>query len=397
MPLTVSRRAFLACAAGTALPQDGAGAEGRQYLVYFGTYTTPDPRYGGKGESEGIYVARFDSGTGKLSPPQLATRTSDPSYLLIHQNRRHLYAVNEEVDQTGKAPGAVSAFSIDQSNGRLTLLNRVASKGGMPCHISTDKTGTVVAVANWSTGSAATFPLLRNGHLGEAVGFQQHAGERSGPQPGGGTVQPHCHSVNVTPDNRFLVATDTGLNKVFIYRLDVRNASITPHEPAFLGLKHPANPRQLVFHPNGRFAYVANENGPGCTMLRFNKEAGRFEEGSVTRTVPEAYTERVAPAEIAIHPAGHLLFVSNRGPDSIATLKIDPVDGSTTFVGAFQPGGSGPRSFSLDPTGQFLIALMQRSNAVIPLRVDQTTGKLSHAGDKLDLPAPVCAKFLEVS
>ena len=210
-------------------------------------------------------------------------------------------------------------------------------------------------------------------------------------------MQPHCHSVNVTPDNRFLIVTDTGLNKVFVYRLDVRNASITPHKPAFLGLKHPANPRQLVFHPNGRFAYVANEGGPGCTMLRFDKDHGTFEEGRVTRTVPEAYTERVSPAEIAIHPAGRMLFVSNRGHDSIATLKIDPVDGSTTFVDAFQPGGSGPRSFALDPTGQFLIALMQRSNAVIPLRVDQSTGKLSHAGDKLDLPAPVCAKFLEIS
>ena len=184
MPLNVSRRALLACATGIALPQEHTGSPGKQYLVYFGTYTTPDPRYGGKGESEGIYVAKFDSGTGKLSSPQVATRTSDPSYLVIHLNRRHLYAVNEEVDQTGKAPGAVSAFSIDRSTGRLTSLNRVPSKGGMPCHISTDKTGTVVAVANWSTGSAATFPVLRDGRLGEAVGFQQHAGERSGPQPG---------------------------------------------------------------------------------------------------------------------------------------------------------------------------------------------------------------------
>ena len=397
MPLNVTRRTFLASAAGTALPQKDARAAGKQYLLFFGTYTTPDPRYGGKGESEGIYVARFDSQTGKLSPPELAGRTSNPSYLVIHPNRRHLFAVNEAIDHTGKAPGEVSAFSIDRNTGRLTSLNRVASRGGMPCHISTDKTGTIVAVANWSTGSTATFRVLRDGRLEEAAGFQQHAGERSGAQSGAGPVQPHCHSVNVTPDNRFLVATDTGLNKVFVYRLDLRNASITPHEPAFLGLKHPANPRQLVFPPTGRFAYVANEGGPGCTMLRFNNDHGTFVEGPVTRTVPEAYTGRVSPAEIAIHPGGRMLFVSNRGHDSIATLKIDPADGSTTFVDAFQPGGNGPRSFGLDPAGQFLIALMQRSNGVIPLRVDQSTGKLSPAGDKIVLPAPVCAKFLDIS
>ena len=180
MPLTVTRRVLLACATGIALPQQNAGSAGKQYLVYFGTYTTPDPRYGGKGESEGIYVARFDSQTGKLSPPQLATRTSDPSYLVIHRNRRHLYAVNEEVDQTGKAPGAVSAFSIDRSTGRLTLLNRVASKGGMPCHISTDKTGTVVAVANWSTGSAATFPILPRWAFGRGRRFSATRGRAVG-------------------------------------------------------------------------------------------------------------------------------------------------------------------------------------------------------------------------
>jgi 6-phosphogluconolactonase len=152
----------------------------------------------------------------------------------------------------------------------------------------------------------------------------------------------------------------------------------------------------LAWHPNGRFAYIVSEAGPGATMLHYDRAQGVFKEGSVTRTVPDDYTQRVSPAEIAIHPKGRLLFVSNRGHDSIATLKIDPATGSHTRVDVFQPGGSGPRSFGLDPTGAYLIALMQRSNSIIPLRVDQQTGKLSPAGEKLELPAPVCARFLEV-
>jgi len=62
--------------------------------------------------------------------------------------------------------------------------------------------------------------VRKNGTLGEAATFYQHSGERSGVPPGGRPVEVHCHSVNFTPNNRFLIATDTGLNKVFIHRVD---------------------------------------------------------------------------------------------------------------------------------------------------------------------------------
>jgi 6-phosphogluconolactonase len=393
--LGMSRRTLLRHAAGCGvlLAQRAVLAAGKQYVVYLGTYTAPDPRYGGSAESKGIYFSRFDSGTGVFSKPELAVEAKDPSYLVFHPSRRYLYAVNEEVDQK---MGHVSAFSIDRASGRLTLLNQVSSKGGMPCHINTDKKGSVVAVANWSTGSTVTFPVRRDGSLGEAATFYQHSGERSGVPPGGAPVQVHCHSVNVSADNRFLIATDTGLNKVFVHRLDVAKATFTPHDPPYLGLKHQANPRQLAFHPNGKWAYIANESGPGCTMLRYDPRRGVFEEGPTARTVPESHTGRVTPAEIAMHPTGRFVYVSNRGHDSIAVMKIDSSNGSLALVEAFQPGGNGPRSFNIDPTGGFLLALMQRSSFMVPLKIDVETGRLTPAGDKLTVPVPVCAKFLEV-
>jgi 6-phosphogluconolactonase len=104
----------------------------------------------------------------------------------------------------------------------------------------------------------------------------------------------------------------------------------------------------------------------------------------------------VSPAEIGMHPGGRFVFVSNRGHNSIAVMKIDPATGTLTLFETVLPGGNGPRSFGVDPTGSFLIALMQRSNLVVPLRIDPENGKLTPGGDKLDLPAPVCARFLEV-
>jgi 6-phosphogluconolactonase len=380
MVRTLSRRDLLTRAAATPL-----FAADNELLVYWGTYTAGGPRYG-TGESKGIYVSRLNAATGRLTPPELAVETANPSYLAIHPSRKFLYSVNEHIEMTGKTMGEMSAFAIDTVTGKLRELNRVPSRGGMPCHVAVDKTGRVLAAANWATGSVATFVIRTDGSLSEAVGFNQHVGEPA--------VQVHCHAVVFSRDNRFLIETDTGLNSIFVHRLDTKTANITPHQPASLRLQNRANPRHLVFHPNGKWAYVANESGPGCTMLRYDAKKGEFEEVGVTRTVPANYEGRATPAEAVMHPSGKYVLISNRGHESIAVLRINPADGSLMLVEAFQPGGTGARSFNVDPTGQWLFALMQRSNNIFPLRFDLQTGKLSRQSDPIPLPAPVCAKFV---
>lgn len=384
MPFSLSRRDLLRTAvfAASAGPVAAAGGE---VLVYWGTYTAGGPRYG-TGESKGIYVSRLNAASGAVTAPELAAETANPSYLAVHPGGRFLYAVNEHIEMAGKILGEVSAFAIDRGSGKLRELNRVSSRGGMPCHIAVDRSGQVLAVANWATGSVASFRIARDGRISEASGFYQHSGEPA--------VQVHCHAVVFSPDNRYLIETDTGLNTVFVHRLDAGKAAIARHQPPSLRLENRVNPRHLVFHPNGKWAYVANEAGPGCTMLRYDAAKGTFEEVGVTRTVPEAYTGRATPAEAVMHPSGRYVLISNRGHESIAVLRIDPSDGSLTLVEAFQPGGTGARSFNVDPSGRWLFALMQRSNEIHPLRFDVDSGKLQRAGDAIPLPAPVCAKFV---
>jgi len=389
------RRDILRMAASSALSAGRAlRAEAKSYLVYWGTYTEGGGQFG-NGESQGIYVSRMDAATGRITQPELAAKTPNPSWLAIHPNHRYLYAVNERLEAGGKVPpGEVSAFSIDRKTGKLTAINRVASRGGQPCHIATDKTGRMAMVANWSTGSTAAFPIGRRGELGESSAFSQHEGPRSG-APAPGQPQIHCHSVVVTPDNRFLLSTDTGLNKVFVYRLDPSKAAFTPHDPPFLGLEKPTNPRHLALHPNAKWAYVSNEINPGgCTMLRLDATRGVLEEGPVAASVPADYRGRTSPAECAVHPSGKFVYESNRGHNSIAAFRVNPDDGTLTLIECFVPGGETPRSFAIDPSGAFLIAMMQRSGTIVPLRIDRQTGKLSPAGDPLKLPLPVCAEFL---
>jgi 6-phosphogluconolactonase len=389
----INRRHLLRMAASSALSLS-LRARDKGFLVYWGTYTEGGGQFG-NGDSKGIYVSRMDAVTGKLTEPELAAESPNPSWLTIHPGHRYLYAVNERMDAADEpGPGEVSAFSIDHGTGKLTLLNRVGSRGGQPCHISTDKTGKMAMVANWYTGSTAGFPIGRHGELGESTAFSQHEAPRSGP-PTPGQPQIHCHSVVVTPDNRFLLSTDTGLNKVYVYRLDPSKATFTPHDPPFLGLEKPTNPRHLALHLNVKWAYVSNEIAPGgCTMLRFDAARGVLEEGPVAASVPPDYKGRGSQAECVVHPSGKFVYVSNRGHNSIAIFHVAQSDGTLTLVDAFLPRGETPRSFAIDPTGKFLIAMMQRSGLIIPLRIDQQIGTLTANGDPLKLAAPVCAAFL---
>jgi 6-phosphogluconolactonase len=370
-----------------------AVAARRLLRIYWGTYTEGGGQYG-NGASKGIYVSRMDPETGRLTEPELAAESPNPSWLTIHPTGRYLYAVNERIAAGGKVlPGEVSAFSIHSRTGKLIEINRVSSRGGQPCHVCVDKTGRMLVVANWSTGSAASFPIHPNGALGESARFSQQEGPRSGTPVPGPQVS-HCHSVVVTPGDRFLLSTNTGLNKIFVYRLDPEKATFVPHDPPFLGLQKPTNPRHLALHPNGRWAYVANEINPGgCTLLRYNAHSGILEEGPAAASIPQNYTGRVSTAECVVHPSGKFVYVSNRGHNSITAFRIDPHSGTLTLVQIFLPGGETPRSFTIDPTGRFLIAMMQRSNSIVPLQIDPRSGQLSPNGANLSLPSPVCAIF----
>ena len=125
--------------------------------MYVGTYT--------RAPSKGIYAyrSRVPGTTTPMGTAGLAAETENPSFLAVHPNQRFLYAVNEVGRYEGRPAGSVSAFSIDRATGTLTLLNRVSSRGADPCHLSVDKSGKWLFVANYSGGSVAAFRFRTTG------------------------------------------------------------------------------------------------------------------------------------------------------------------------------------------------------------------------------------------
>jgi 6-phosphogluconolactonase len=311
----------------------------------------------------------------------------------FHPNGRFLYAVNEVGNYKGPNSGGVSAFSIDRATGKLTFLNEVPSRGADPCYITVDRTGKYVMVANYTGGSLAVFPVLADGKLGEASAFVQHTGHGTNPTRQEG---PHAHSIDLSPDNRFAMVDDLGLDELLVYKFDSAKGSLALNDPPFTKLAAGSGPRHFVLRPDGKFAYVVSEMRHSVTAFSNDAAGGRLQVLQTVTTLPKDFTGRNDDAEIAVHPSGKFLYASNRGDDSIAIYTIDQSKGTLALVGIVHTGGKEPRSFEIDPTGVLLFAENQKSDNIVIFRIDQKTGQLTPTGQVLEVGSPVCLKFVAV-
>ena len=369
---------FAAATGGGAQPSDDR-------IMYIGTYT--------RAPSKGIYAFRLQP-NGALTPlgdAGLVAETENPSFLAVHPNQRFLYAVNEVSRYEGREAGSVSAFSIDRATGTLTLLNRVSSRGGGPCHLSIDASGKWLFVANYGGGSVAAFPIGADGKLGDASSFFQHTGSSVNKARQAG---PHGHAVVVSPDNRFVLAADLGLDRVLTYRIDPSAGGLAPADPPFSTIAPGSGPRHLSIRADGKFAYVLGEMLSQVIALRYDAARGSMTALQTLSTLPEGFTGENSGAELALHPNSKFVYTSNRGHDSIAAFRIDAAAGTLTAIGHPPTQGKTPRNFAIDPSGQFLFAANQNSGTVVVFRIDLETGALTPAGTVMPVPSPVSAVFV---
>jgi len=348
--------------------------------VYFGTYT------GGENSSKGIYRSVLDLETGKLSDPVLAAEARNPSFIEVHPNGGFLYAVSE----AGGA-GSVSAYAIEADTGALKLLNKQPSGGAGPCHVSLDHKGRNLLVANYGGGSVSVIPIKPDGRLEKATGFAQHTGSSVNPRRQKG---PHAHSINVSPDDRFVFVADLGIDKIMIYKLDIEKGTIVVNNPPFVQVKAGAGPRHFVFHPKGKYAYVINELDCTVTAFAYESASGVLKKIQTITTLPKDFDGSNTCAEVRVHPCGKFLYGSNRGHDSIAVYRVNLADGKLTYIEHETADIKIPRNFNIDPTGKFCLVANQGKDSVIVFRINKETGALEPTGYKVSVAKPVCVRFL---
>ncbi|MEG9435182.1 lactonase family protein [Edaphobacter sp. HDX4] len=381
----MSRRRFLQGSSAAALgahPWALLAQRGGKMPLFVGTQT-------GKG-SKGIYAYDFNAADGELTQTGIAAEADNPTFLALSPDQRMLFAANELDEYEGKKSGAVSSFMVDRKTMKLAKVNEVSAGGPGTCHVSVDHTGRCVFAANYGGGSAASFTVDKTGHLSDAVSFFQYSGHGPKPQQAG----PRGHRVTVSPDNKFLFVNDLGLDEIHVYHLDASTAKLTPQDPPAWKAEPGSGPRALRFHPNGRWAYCANEVGSSVNVLDWDAKKGVFTTAQLISTVPEGHTGPSAPSEIIIDKAGHFVYVANRLDDFMVSFSISPTDGKLTLMERTSCGGKTPRHIALDPTERWLLVANQATDNLAVFPRDVKTGKLSNEGKSFPLSRPQCIVFL---
>ncbi len=358
------------------------GEGGPEYLLFVGTYT-------GKG-SRGIYAWRFNSDTGLLRGIGIVAEAENPSYVAIHPKAFFLCAVNETPEFNGKPGGAVTAFTIAPSMGRLMPINQLGTRGADPCHVVHDHTGKTAWVANYSGGSLAVYPVEEGGRLGEMLYFEQFHG--SGPVKDRQEAA-HAHSTSISHDNRWAVVADLGADRMHVFEIAGSPIKVKPANPAFASAPAGAGPRHSVFSLDGRFLYVVNELTSSLSTYSFDTTKGALKVLHTVSALPAGFKGESSAAAVRIAPDGRFVYTSNRGHDSIAVFTLQKPD-EPHLIANTPSGGNNPRDFNIDLTGKWLLAANQDSNNILVFPRDPQTGLLKDSTQTIETSKPVCLRFL---
>jgi 6-phosphogluconolactonase len=327
----------------------------------------------------------LDSATGALGAPGLAAKAPNPTFLALSPGRDLLYAVCA-------GPAWASSFRIDPASPRLIPVQQAAAGDGpTPCHVAVDRTGSIALAANYHLGLAAAIPLSADGAIG-IPRVVAHTGRGTHPSR---QTSSHVHSANFSPDNRFAVVCDLGLDRIYTYAIDRDAVALVPGSPPYVSAAPGSGPRHLAFDGTGRRAYAINELDSTVVGYRYDPSTGALGPGQAVSVIPDGWEGGATAAEIAIHPNGRFLYCSCRGPDILSVFAIDGPTGALSPVETVPCGGRGPRHFSISPDGEWLVCAHQDSDTLCAFRADGGTGRLRRIPGCAPVPTPVCALFLD--
>jgi 6-phosphogluconolactonase (cycloisomerase 2 family) len=405
-PQEPSRRRFIQGASALAIAYtplsqalSSKGRAGRgKVLAYVGTDTSA---IDGSANGKGIYLFEMDPSSGQLSLIKLAAVARNPSWLCLDPSQRYLYTVNEISDFEGKN-GSLSAYAVDPSNGDLRLLNTISSQGAGPAYLSVDASGKYVFVANYGDGSIAVFPVLSDGSLGAptdthrdkgSVGSQKPTSAPPGSFAISGHDKPHAHMIAADPGNRFVLQTDLGQDRLYVYKFAPSTGILTPAATPFVSLPTGDGPRHFTFHPNGRWLYSIQEEASTVVFLHFDPATGSMAAQQTVSTLPNGFAGTSFGSGIRVSSDGRALYAANRLHNTIAVFSIGS-NGKLKWLGETPTQGDYPPQFNFDPSGNFLYVSNQRSDQITSFRIDRRTGLLSFTGQYTPVGTPTCIVFM---
>jgi 6-phosphogluconolactonase len=300
-----------------------------------------------------IQVYRLSPKDGKLTSVQVVAVDGAPGALAVDPHRKYLFA-------SLRTTSRLASFHVDPAAGTLKPIGTVAlPRGENAVFVATDRTGRWLITASYAAGKVVVHRL--------------DEGKIQTPAVQTITTAKTAHAVVVDPDNRLVFVPHVTPNAIYQFRLDAGTGKLTEAGKAPGGTAK-AGPRHLAFHPGGRLAFSSDEQGSSITAYRFRPRAG-LEPAQALSTLPADFTGRNTTAEVKVHPGGKLVWVSNRGHDSLAGFAID-AKGKLSPLGQ-TPTEKTPRSFDVEPDGHYLLGAGEGSGKLAVFQVEPDRGKLT--------------------
>ena len=345
------------------------------YNLIIGTYTNTC-------DSDGIYVYNFNAATGDFKQKGSSGSVENPSYLSVSPDRKYIYSVNED----GKK-STVSSFKYS-FDGKVKSNNKKDSRGEDPCYIINDDK--YVITANYTGGTIAVFGKNADGSLTDAKQLVMHSGSSVNKDRQG---SPHIHMVAFSPDKKYVLATDLGTDKVYIYNYNPKVDDKILVLNNVVMVKPGSGPRHIAFSPNGIFMYLLNELDGSLNIYNYKDGTATLIQ-ETTIASPEEDCINGA-ADIHLSRDGKFLYATNRGNVNTITVFKVHSNGRINYVQQTSTMGEGPRNFVIDPKDNFVLVGHQQSNEIVIFKRDKTTGMLTDTNKRIPLCSPVCLVFAE--
>lgn len=335
-------------------------------------------------ESKGLYVYEFDTKTAAFNLKNSTENIINPNYLTVSNDNKFVYSVSEKDKKS-----TVSAFKYESKSGKIELINSQFSKGENGCYIINDDKN--VITANYTSGSISVFGKNEKGSIGDVKQIVQHTGKSINEKR---QEAAHAHMVYFSPDHKYVLAIDLGTDKVYVYNYNPTSSSDVLVLKSSFDVKAGSGPRHLIFSKDKKYIYVLQELDGAITSFSYND--GILKKVSETTVVAADFKGDVGAADIHISPDGKFLYATNRGTaNDISTFKILK-KGELEFVQRTSTLGKGPRNFTIDPTGNYLLIGHQFSNEIVIFKRNSKTGMLTATGNKIDMCSPVCLVFTKI-
>lgn len=336
--------------------------------------------------TEGIFVYKLDTISGKLSKITSFTGILNPSFLTLSPDGKYVFACTESKTKNG---GSVSSFEFSRENKTLTFINKQKSGGENPVYLTVHKNGKWLVNGNYTEGSISVYPISEGGKIEP---FVQNFQFTEGSVDKGRQDRAHIHSTVFSPNFDYIFFPDLGADKIRTYKFD--NEKTQPLQEAeipFTKTTLGSGPRHFTFHPNGKFAYCIEEMGGAVSVYSYEK--GKLNNLQRIYTHSEKYKEDFESSDVHISPDGKFLYASNRGRENNIAIFSIQNDGTLKIINYQSIKGKHPRVFALDPSGKFLIATNAQSGNVVVFKRNIETGLLKKVGRKVKIKEVSCVQI----